>query len=385
MKKNIIRLILAAAVVALGFAQTACTGKSKTDSETKAKVDSVHPRIIIAYVTSGSDVMPDPNSMTHINYAFGHVNQTFNGIDVANPDRLHQISALKQQNPDLKVILSVGGWGSGRFSEMAADSLNRASFAADAKRVIDEFNLDGIDIDWEYPTSSRAGISSSPDDTQNYTLLMRDLRSAIGPDKLLTLATPGNARFYDFPAILHYIDFVNIMSYDIGQAKAHKHQAPLYESEHTRLTADQALKAHLEAGIPKDKLTLGLPFYGRGAYEYPDYMDYKDFKLLDSCTIVWDEKAQVPYVANSKGELVMGYNDPRAIEIKCKYILDNDLLGAMYWEYTCDDAQGTLRKIVTDYMMGQKGLDYQQAPAEHYVPTDTTAPAPKPAPAIPAN
>ena len=78
-------------------------------------------------------------------------------------------------------------------------------------------------------------------------------------------------------------------------------------------------------------------------------------------------------------------DDPRAIEIKCKYILDNDLLGAMYWEYTCDDAQGTLRKIVTDYMMGQKGLDYQQAPAEHYVPTDTTAPAPKPAPAIPAN
>jgi GH18 family chitinase len=168
MKKNFLRLILAAAVVALGFAQTACTGKSKTDSETKAKVDSVHPRIIIAYVTSGSDVMPDPNSMTHINYAFGHVNQTFNGIDVANPDRLHQISALKQQNPDLKVILSVGGWGSGRFSEMAADSLNRTAFAADAKRVIDEFNLDGVDIDWEYPTSSSAGISSSPDDTDNY-------------------------------------------------------------------------------------------------------------------------------------------------------------------------------------------------------------------------
>lgn len=355
MKKILSRITLMVAAVAFGFAQTACSGKSAAAA---ADTDSVAPRLVIAYVTSGSDVMPDPFAMSHINYAFGHVNETFNGINVANPDRLHQISALKQQNPDLKVILSIGGWGSGRFSEMAADSLNRAAFAADCKRVIDEFNLDGVDIDWEYPTSSSAGISSSPDDTQNYTLLMRDIRGQIGPDKSLTLATPGNARFYDFPAILPYVDFINIMSYDIGTARVHKHQSPLYASEHTALTADQALQAHLAAGIPKEKLTLGLPFYGRGAYEYPDYMDYKDFKLLDSCTVVWDSLAQVPYVANAKGELVMGYNDPRAIEIKCKYILDNDLLGAMYWEYTCDNEQGDLRTIVTDYMMGQKGADY---------------------------
>lgn len=355
MKKNSLRVAFAAAMAAVGFTLPSC-GSKASNAQAEA-TDSVAPRLVIAYVTSGSDVMPDPHSMTHINYAFGHVNETFNGINVANPERLHKISALKEQNPDLKVILSIGGWGSGRFSEMAADSLNRDSFAADCKRVIDEFNLDGVDIDWEYPTSSSAGISSSPDDTQNYTKLMRDIRAKIGTDKSLTLATPGSARYYDFPAILPYVDFINIMSYDIGTAP--KHQSPLYASEHTALTADQALKAHLDAGIPKEKLTLGLPFYGRGCDEYPDYMDYKDLKVFDGCKIVWDSLAQVPYIENSKGQLVLGFNDPEAIEIKCKYILDNDLLGAMYWEYTCDDEQGTLRSIVTDYMMGQKGADYQ--------------------------
>lgn len=346
----------AATLFATAFMPVACSSKANSEATEQTADTAADQRLIIAYVTAGSEVMPDPFAMTHINYAFGHVNETFNGINVDNPERLHSISALKEQNPDLKVILSVGGWGSGRFSEMAADSLNRAAFAADCKRVIDEFNLDGVDIDWEYPTSSSAGISSSPDDTQNYTKLMRDIRAQIGTDKSLTLATPGSAEYYDFPAILPYVDFVNIMSYDIGTVPFH--QSPLYESEHTKLTADQALKAHLAAGIPKDKLTLGLPFYGRGFKEYPDYMDYKDLEVLEGCKIVWDSLAQVPYIENAAGELVLGYNDTTAIDIKCRYILDNDILGAMYWEYTCDNEQGDLRKIVTDYMMGQKGRDY---------------------------
>lgn len=359
MKKSF-SLALGALGLAVAATTASCNSNSKASAEAAA-TDSVKPRIVVAYVTASSDVMPDPQAMTHINYAFGHVNETFNGINVDNPDRLHQITALKQQNPELKVVLSVGGWGSGRFSEMAADSLNRAGFVADCQRVIDEFDLDGVDIDWEYPTSSTAGISSSPDDIQNYNKLMRDIRAQIGDGKLLTLATPGNARYYDFPAILPYVDFVNIMSYDIGSVPYH--QSPLYESEHTRLTADQALKAHLAAGVPKEKLTLGLPFYGRGFKEYPDYMDYKDLEVREGCKIVWDEKAQVPYIENANGELVLGYNDPKAIEIKCKYILDNDILGAMYWEYTCDNEQGDLRTIVTDYMMGQKGADYQNGKA----------------------
>ena len=78
-------------------------------------------RVVVAYVTSWSRVIPDPFCMTHINYAFGHVNDTFDGVRVDNPERLRQMVALKKTNPDLKVMLSVGGWRSGRFSEMAME------------------------------------------------------------------------------------------------------------------------------------------------------------------------------------------------------------------------------------------------------------------------
>ena len=115
-------------------------------------------RVVVAYVTSWSRVIPDPFCMTHLNYAFGHVNDTFDGVRVDNPERLHQMVALKKMNPDLKVMLSVGGWGSGRFSEMAMEGKRRKSFAEDCIRVVEEFGLDGIDIDWEYPTSSAADI-----------------------------------------------------------------------------------------------------------------------------------------------------------------------------------------------------------------------------------
>ena len=103
-------------------------------------------RVIVAYVTSWSDVTPDPHSMTHINYAFGHVNNTFDGVRIDNPDRLRAISGLKQQNPKLKVLLSVGGWGSGRFSEMAATDSTRRAFAADCRAKIKEYGLDGIQL-----------------------------------------------------------------------------------------------------------------------------------------------------------------------------------------------------------------------------------------------
>ncbi len=96
-------------------------------------------KVIVGYVTSWSDVIPDPTTMTHINYAFGNVNETFDGVGVANPERLRKIAALKKSEPGLKVALSVGGWGSGRFSEMASDAGRRRKFAEDCLRVVSEY------------------------------------------------------------------------------------------------------------------------------------------------------------------------------------------------------------------------------------------------------
>ena len=91
----------------------------------KPKADNM---VVVAYVTSWTQEIPDPTTMTHINYAFGHVNDSFDGVKIDNPDRLRMIVGLKEKNPELKVMLSIGGWGSGRFSEMAASEKNRKAF-----------------------------------------------------------------------------------------------------------------------------------------------------------------------------------------------------------------------------------------------------------------
>lgn len=339
-------MLMAAALVLL----VSC-GSSKSGEST---ADSLNSKVIVAYVTSWSDVMPDPQYMTHINYAFGHVNESFDGVKIDNEERLKQIVDLKKQKPELNVLLSIGGWGSGRFSEMAANEEFRQAFARDCDRVVKEFGLDGIDIDWEYPTSSMADISSSPDDTENFTLLMRDIRSAIGDKKELTLATVASARYIDFKAILPFVDFVNIMAYDM--ASAPKHHSALYPSENSGdITSDQAVTAHLKAGVPPSKLVMGMPFYGRGGNGYPSFQDFnKVGNTNEDYTEKWDSVAQVPYLVNKNDTLVFGFENPRSLAIKCQYILDRDLLGGMYWDYSGDNEQGDLRRTVAENLLGKQ-------------------------------
>lgn len=335
--------------VALGVLASCSSVKSGEE----ALVVSRDSKVVVAYVTSWSEVMPDPQYMTHINYAFGHVNENFNGVKIDNEKRLKQIVDLRKQKPELKVLLSIGGWGSGRFSEMAANDEYRRAFAADCDRVVKEFALDGIDIDWEYPTSSMANISSSPDDTENFTLLMQDIRAAIGNEKELTLATVASARYIDFKAILPFVDFVNIMAYDM--ASAPKHHSALYPSGHSGdITSDGAVTAHLKAGVPPSKLVMGMPFYGRGGDGYPSFQDYNKVGNTDiQYTEKWDEVAQVPYLADKNDTLVFGFENPRSLAIKCQYILDKDLLGGMYWDYSGDNEQGDLRRTVAENLLGK--------------------------------
>lgn len=304
--------------------------------------------VIIAYVTSWKDVPVDPTVMTHINYAFGHVNDTFDGVRIDNPDRLRKIVALKTVNSDLKVMLSVGGWGSGRFSEMAADDHRRLSFAQDCLKAVEEFGLDGIDIDWEYPTSDVAGISSSPDDRKNFNLLMRDLRAVLGEDRLLTLASSAYAEYIDFWACEKYLDFVNIMTYDM--ANAPYHHAALYASDNTEGCCDGAVKAHVEAGVPIEKLVLGVPFYGRGGTSMPRFVDYRHIEAGEEYVERWDDVAKAPYLADKDGNLVLGYDIPESLTLKCDYIKEKGLLGVMYWEYAGDTPEGELSKVLAKEM-----------------------------------
>ena len=309
----------------------ACLGQAK-------KIEPV----VVAYVTSWSRVMPDPTVMTHINYAFGHVNEQFNGVRIDNEQRLRDIVALKKQQPKLRVMLSIGGWGSGRFSEMAGSETNRKAFAKDCRRVCNELGLDGIDIDWEYPTQKSAGISASPNDTENFTLLMRDLREALGKKLWLTLASVGSAQYIDFRSCQQYLNMVNVMAYDMGNAP--KHHSALYRSKIVGwFSASDAVEAHRKAGVPDEKIVLGMPFYGRGKSGV--YMKYRD-RDKHSETEVWSNTSKASFLVDEDGELTIGFESPRSIAMKCAYIKEQGLRGAMYWEYADDNDQGDLQRAV---------------------------------------
>ena len=315
----------------------------RTDKVSIEKNIVAEDKIIVAYLTSWKDIIPETEYITHINYAFGHVNSTFDGVIINNEERLRTIAKFKNEN--LKILLSIGGWGSGRFSEMVANDSLRNKFALDCNRILNDFEIDGIDIDWEYPTVGAAKISYSPDDTENYTLMMRDLRNAIGDDKLLTLASSARGKYIDFKAIEPYIDFVNIMTYDMDQSP--KHHSAMYRSEHTgEMSCEESVNAHLETGLPASKLVLGIPFYGRARNELGRSANYSKIISLENYSQMWDDTAKCPYLVDTAGNIVCSYENPQSIEIKCKYVIDNGLRGIMYWEYSADDDEGTLRKSV---------------------------------------
>ena len=302
-------------------------------------------RVVVGYVTSWSDCMPNPQLVTHLNYAFGHVTADFDSVRVDNPDRLRSIVALKDANPRLKVLLSVGGWGSGNFSEMAADEVHRQSFARSCQKAIDTYSLDGIDIDWEYPTSSAAGISSSPEDTKNFTLLMHDLRQTIGPDCLLTFADYADTTYVDYRSILSFIDFVNLMTYDMADPPYH-HSALFRSNIAGSLTVSEAIDHHLEAGVLLSKLVMGMPFYGRPSKDYKGQRSFGKLYTNELYTEHWDSIARVPYLVDAQGKMVLAHENVNSITDKCHYIVTKGLRGAMYWDCDDDDDSFTLSRTV---------------------------------------
>ena len=320
-----------------------------TDPGTQTTVTPVSgpsETVIVGYAVYWESTLPNPKLLTHINYAFAHIKDDFESLDIKKDGRLKLVVALKKQNPNLKVLLSIGGWEAGNFSEMAADEGHRKAFCKNCLNAVTKYSLDGIDIDWEYPTSSMAGISSSPDDKKNFTLLMRDLRATLGQDRLLTMASASNARYVDFKEAVQYMNFVNVMTYDMGDPP--KHNSALYPSSMASENCDQSVAKHFAAGVPYEKIVLGIPFYGHGdGKAFDDYVDYKDIKIdASKYTVHWDADAMVPYVTNSSGKMVLTYDNAKSVGLKADYARQKGLAGAMYWNIEADDASFTLGNAV---------------------------------------
>ena len=159
----------------------------------------------------------DAKMLDGINIAFGKVADDFTlGTWELKHNDCHE--QIRQWNPDIKIVLSVGGWTAGGFSLMSRTEEGRRKFAESCADYVAKTKLDGIDIDWEYPCSDSAGIDCDPSDKQNFTLLLQALRDALGPDKIVSIAAGAGAYFVrdtEMDKVAEICDYVQIMTYDM--------------------------------------------------------------------------------------------------------------------------------------------------------------------------
>ena len=335
------------------------------------------------------------SSLTHINYAFaniinGEVMFGSEGIDNTdmNADDIRALAALKKVNPDLRILVSVGGWGwSGNFSDAALSDSSRNRFAASAARFIKEHSLDGIDIDWEYPNHPGAGNTYRTEDVHNFTLMLECVRKRIDSlaaaegrkDKyLLTIAT-GASEVYaantELGPLSQYLDFINIMTYDFHHGASYQtgHHANLHLSSLDAPdgdATDRAVELHLKAGILPAKLNIGIPFYGRvwrgvepvnnGLYREATttgagmpYAEVLEALANPAFTRFYDSSAASPFLWNESDSVFISYEDVTSIAARMKYVREKGLGGVMFWEYT-EDVGGKLLQAITDGLNARK-------------------------------
>jgi chitinase len=345
---------------------------------------------IVGYVAGFRDFdfeTIDASKLTHINYAFaniidGEVRFGSESIDnrARNSDDISKLIDLKKVNPDLKVLVSVGGWGwSGNFSDAALTDSSRNRFAASAAQFIKDYRLDGIDLDWEYPNQPGAGNIYRPEDVHNFTLLLKCVRQYIDAltlqagrkePYLLSIATGGDSVYVantELGEASKYLDFINIMSYDLHNGLTYQsgHHSNLWLSAYDAPNGDATVRAvnmHLEAGVSPAKLNIGIPFYGRiwrgvepvnnGLYREArttgagiPYTEVLKAAADPGYVRLYDSSAAAPYLWNASDSIFISYDDETSIAAKMQYVKSEGLGGVMFWEYA-EDVNGRLLNAI---------------------------------------
>jgi chitinase len=315
-------------------------------------------------------------------FAFAEIHHGRVGLRAAASKRLHEMIALKQRDPGLKVDISVGGWAAGGFSEAARSADGRKAFAASAARMVVANHADGLDIDWEYPGHHESGIASSPDDRADFTLLLQAVRAALDragarhqrtQNKRYTLSIAvADGPFVsgiDLAAVNRYVDWFNLMTYDFCNSMTATtcHHAGLHASASATAdarTTGRAVRQFLAAGIPARKLVIGAAFYGRefGQVEpihdglYQPYRKYlgeipwpelqADYIGVNGFVRHWDPRADAAWLWNPHTHVFISYDDPASIAAKAAFVKTHRLGGIMYWEQSLDPGDELLDAIV---------------------------------------
>ncbi|MBC5996344.1 chitinase [Romboutsia ilealis] len=303
--------------------------------------------IVMEYVF-GNPKNVDPRFLDAVIYAFVEINPD-GTLLVPTPRYLDYLVSLKESKPSLKVIAAIGGWGAEGFSDASLTPQSRYDFARNVNQLISDYGLDGIDLDWEYPGSSAAGIKSRPQDRENFTLLITAIRDVIGDDAWLSVAGTGDVgytnRSLEVDKVAPLITYFNLMSYDFtaGETgeRGRRHQANLFESDLSLpgYSVDGMVQNLINNGMPSQKILLGVPFYGRlGATTTVSYDELRrNYINKNGYEYRFDNVAKVPYLVRD-GQFAMSFDNDLSIYFKAQYVLNNCLGGIFSWTSTFDQA-----------------------------------------------
>ncbi|HVD97554.1 MAG TPA: glycoside hydrolase family 18 protein [Cytophagaceae bacterium] len=275
----------------------------------------------------------------------------------------------------VRVMVSIGGWTlSENFPRIAADSVKRAHFASECVRCLKEYRFDGIDIDWEYPGYTEH--KGTPQDKENFTLLMQAIRDSIDAYGkkikyrfLLTAAlgaNKSNMENIEWDKVKNILDYLNLMTYDYNGTWSPdaNHQTALYEPrEGWGGSLDGSFKLLTEKyGVGPEKINLGVAFYGRSllmkgpgediysknhlglqdSLTYPTDLgmpQYYDILLkMKSFERRWDDVAQAPYLIGNPGKryTFVSYDDEQSVRLKTQYVMKKESAGVIIWDITGD-------------------------------------------------
>ena len=326
-------------------------------------------QLIIGYAMNPSLMgvtAEDVTLLTHVNLAFGLVKDGLLSMDML-PD-IAVIRQWKKWNPELQIVLSVGGWGAGGFSTMAMTEKGRIAFAQSCLKVLRQYDLDGVDIDWEYPCSDLAEIDCDPADKENFTRLLQTLRDVLGEKYILSIAAGASEDYIrdtQMDRVAEIVDYVMLMTYDMrsGFTPQAGHHAALGASrgDTTKTNTRAVVELFHEAGVPYEKMIVGAAFYSRlftdvvnqnngllqkasVGFAGPTYGELTEqFLRENGYREYWDKEAQAAYLWN--GSTFISYESPEAVRCKARYAREKGLLGIMYWEHGGDPGRVLLKAI----------------------------------------
>jgi len=329
--------------------------------------------VIAYYMGDGSDISNyKTDQLTHIIFSFLHLKGNNLAVDSQEDSlAITRLVALKKTNPDLKIIVSLGGWGGCKTCSDVFNTENgRREFAQSTLKLLKTYNVDGLDLDWEYPSlESVAGHQYLPEDRQNFTFLVKTLRETVGPDYELSFAAGGFSDFLEksieWEKVMPLVNYVNMMTYDLvnGNSKQTGHLTSLYSTPDQQESTDHAVMLLDSIGVPMNKVVIGIAFYARtfnkvddtnyGLYQsgkFSEYVNYKDIddKLGKSSGFEqhWDNKAKAPFAYNNISKTFATYDNMQSVYYKTKYAKEHKLGGVMFWELSGDKVSGGLLDMI---------------------------------------